>query len=1330
MIRSKVRQLATMSALMLASSAPLARAQLLCPHPDPVEVDTGGTYCLLPPGFVLWAWPEGYCGCQPGRLFEVICYGGATSGATQNGTCSVECHDAVGELACPGPNGNRNIELPCNDCDQLQKGGAPAAPTTRGKPVSVTTGAVFFTHTDATVGELSLSRTYNSGRLDSTRYGRFGPGWNSSADTRLRIIDPWTIEARSANGFAQYYLDSDLDGTFEAALPVSYDSHLETLSGGGGYLRVMRTGEVETYSASGALLSFVDASGVATTYQYDGQGRLTTMTRRGRSLGLFYSDGTARPAQLLGPENVVLATYTYTSGGALETVRYPDGGGYKYGYDSAGKMAWVSDLDGHLIERHEYWGSQALTSETSDGRDKLTFTYNAGSTVVTDATGVATTYEYATFAHVARVTKVTGPCSDCGGSGGVGTRVWTYDGSGNVVRYQNEIGDQWNYTFGPEKELLTETDPYEQTTTYTYYADGRIHTRSGPDGSLTTYTYGPAGPLTLGEKVSASETRTTAMTYTASGQLESVTDPRSKTTSMSYTSMGDLETVTDPLSHVTHFGYDSFGRRSTIQDPLGHTTTTAYDSQGRVTRVTQHDGTHSDFAYDRRGRRTSVTDAAGRVTRYVYDPYGRLERTIDPMGGATVYVYDLMGRLTSLTDANGHTTRFVYDQDRLVQTIYPGTDSPTETYTYDAGGRIRTKTDRRGVLTTFDYDALGRLKSKTYSDGTPTATYTYDEDGAIGRLTTAANGTDTLHWTYDLLGQLKSESSTRNSSSVSYVYDAAGNRVSVSLDGQVFVTYQYDDASRLTNITRGSSVFGFEYDDANRRTRMTYPNGVTTTYAYDSLNRLTGLQAQRPGPDPTVTSFGYTYDAAGNRVTKVLPEFTETYAYDPLYRLTGVDRTGTQTGLWRYAYDGVGNRTSAQTGAAAIESTYDERNQLRSSTAGGQMLWRGTLDEPGNVIFTSALVNGQPARMLPGNVFEAALDMHSGTNAVELRATDVNGNVTTKNYEVDVAGNGATYTYDPNGNLTSKTEGTDNWAYTWNAENQLVKVEKNGAEAARFAYDAGGRRVEKVAGGVTTTYVFDEREILREQQGASVTKYTHGPGGDEPIEGEADGSALYYSADGIGSLAAASTSAGVVAFTRQYDAWGTLQDGASRDGYAFTGREWDPEISLYYYRARYYEPNIGRFISEDPIGLRGDLNLYRYALANPIRFRDPLGLDVNICLYPEGAHGAGHAGFGVGGESGTEGFYPKWPGMPAAPGIVKPDSEYKQKECRVLPSTPDQDTCMLKCRQRRKEHPGFYDVNARNCATYVQDCLAECKLPPGWRTSVPTWWYHSYDKTK
>jgi RHS repeat-associated protein len=164
-----------------------------------------------------------------------------------------------------------------------------------------------------------------------------------------------------------------------------------------------------------------------------------------------------------------------------------------------------------------------------------------------------------------------------------------------------------------------------------------------------------------------------------------------------------------------------------------------------------------------------------------------------------------------------------------------------------------------------------------------------------------------------------------------------------------------------------------------------------------------------------------------------------------------------------------------------------------------------------------------------------------------------------------------------------------------------------------FRYDALGRRIVKTIGATVQGFTYDGEDILREVRSASSTWiYTHGPGIDEPLAriNEA-GAWRYFHADGLGSIVAITNSGGVVTETIDYDPFGQLLSG-SPPRHGFTGREWDGEIGMYYYRARYYDPKIGRFISEDPIGFEGGLNRYAYVDNNPVRYTDPAGL-IKVC---------------------------------------------------------------------------------------------------------------------
>jgi RHS repeat-associated protein len=236
------------------------------------------------------------------------------------------------------------------------------------------------------------------------------------------------------------------------------------------------------------------------------------------------------------------------------------------------------------------------------------------------------------------------------------------------------------------------------------------------------------------------------------------------------------------------------------------------------------------------------------------------------------------------------------------------------------------------------------------------------------------------------------------------------------------------------------------------------------------------------------------------------------------------------------------------------------------------------------------------------------VDSASGTNTVVVEATDPSSNTRTNTYEVEVSGTGTTYEHDANGNLIEKDDGTDAWTYEWNAENRLTDVLKNAQTVATFSYDPLGRRVEKVAGATTTTFTYDWEDIVRETAGGATVYYVHGSGLDEPLAGINGATMVYYHADGLGSVLKITDANGDVVHEYRYDSFGRLELGSSRHGYSFTGREWDPEIELYYYRFRYYDAEGGRFINEDPIRLAGGVNLFRYVRNNPVIFVDHFGL--------------------------------------------------------------------------------------------------------------------------
>jgi RHS repeat-associated protein len=192
----------------------------------------------------------------------------------------------------------------------------------------------------------------------------------------------------------------------------------------------------------------------------------------------------------------------------------------------------------------------------------------------------------------------------------------------------------------------------------------------------------------------------------------------------------------------------------------------------------------------------------------------------------------------------------------------------------------------------------------------------------------------------------------------------------------------------------------------------------------------------------------------------------------------------------------------------------------------------------------------------------------------------------------------------------------DTTTYAWDYENQLIKVVTPDGTVTEFAYDPFGRRIVKKvtvnSASTTTHYFYDNGNILFDYDDAGTigNRYTDGTATDEHLRVDTGKGKYYYHADGLGSIIAVTDTAGIVVQTYQYDAFGNLKDQKNRvkQPYAYTGREWDKETGLYYYRARYYDPMEGRFISKDPIGFDGGLNLYNYTDSNPVNKIDPFGL--------------------------------------------------------------------------------------------------------------------------
>ena len=708
---------------------------------------------------------------------------------------------------------------------------------------------------------------------------------------------------------------------------------------------------------------------------------------------------------------------------------------------------------------------------------------------------------------------------------------------------------------------------------YTYDQYGNPLSRTDENGNTTTYTYDPNGNvLTVTVPISSGHTATTTYTYNSFGDVLTVTDPLGFVTTNTYDSNGNLLSVTTPApgngasASVTQFAYNSLGELTNITDPRGNATSLTYTSAGLIQTITDAQSNVTTYGYDSRGNRTSVTDANNKQTMFAYDAMGRLTKITYPDSTTTQFGYDYRGRRTSVTDQNNKTTNYAYDDaDRLI-TVTDAANNVT-TYGYDSESNLTSIQDASHNTTHFAYDAFGRVTQTTFPSGY-VETYGYDN---VGNLTSKIDRKNQLiTYTYDQLNRV-TRKSYPDTSQVNYTYDD-DSRLTQVTDPTGTYHFTFDNMGRLTGtstqyafLTSRTFTTSYSYDAASNRSGFTDPEGGNTSYAFDTLNRL---QTLTPPAAVSGGNFGFGYDVLSRRTSLTRPNAVNTsYGYDNLSRLLSVThaKSGTTLDGATYTVDNAGNRLTRtpQPSGAASTYGYDNIYELQSVTQNGSTKESYTYDPVGNRLSN---VSGS------GWSYNTSNELNSRPSY--------------------------TYTYDYNGNTLTKVVGSNTTSYAWDFENRLTSVNLPGSGGTvSFAYDPFGRRIKKVSSAGTSIYAYDGDNLIEEtnSSGTAVARYSQGLNIDEPLAMLRSGTTSYYQADGLGSLTSLSNTSGALAST--YDSFGNLlaSSGSIVNNFRYTGREFDTETSLYYYRARYYDPSTGRFLNEDPWHFDGGINFYTYA---------------------------------------------------------------------------------------------------------------------------------------
>ncbi|WP_146160792.1 RHS repeat domain-containing protein [Deinococcus arcticus] len=673
----------------------------------------------------------------------------------------------------------------------------------------------------------------------------------------------------------------------------------------------------------------------------------------------------------------------------------------------------------------------------------------------------------------------------------------------------------------------------------------------------------PRGNVTIREfNISGSLMKETVAAGTALQRVKTVN--RTKENPRYSTSGGKPPTTVLPNDPGNDSG-SNFVR--SIVDSAGRTTTFTYDAMGNPTRSVGPQGTVS-ATYNSLGQALTITNELNQTITFSYDARGNLTQVKDALSRITTMIYNDRGQLTTVQAPLNRVTTFQYDGPNLISITDP--IGRTSTFTYNQYGWVSSRTDPLGRVTRYQYDINGQLAKAIASDGSVTAMQ-YD---AHGNLQQVKDPLDRIFkWNYDWGSRITSATDPLNQSE-KYVYDLGGNVTQFTDRKNQDAAAVYDTLNRRISATDIVGTIAYEYNDQDQITSVT-ENGRRITYAYDSYDRL----KSETTPEGTIA---YTYDVLGKRTgMSINGGNSVTYAYDDGNRLIAMTRDNQAV---IFTYDDADRITgvSLPNGVTGLY-VYDPADQLieirymRGSTLLGNLIY--TYDEAGQRTSTG----GSFARtILPASASEAVYD---GNN----RANKWKGN---------------TLEYDANGNLTS--DGF--YSYIWNSRNQLTQVKQGANIVSQYSYDANGRRYSRNLNGDTTTFLYDGINAIQERSGNTTTNF-FGAGVDNYFSKSTGEGALTYLKDALGSTLGLVNANGAFSSTYVYGPYGeTIQTGnVDSNSNQYAAREKDAG-NLYYYRARYYNSELGRFISQDPIGLEGGINWYAYANGNPVQISDPYGL--------------------------------------------------------------------------------------------------------------------------
>jgi RHS repeat-associated protein len=643
----------------------------------------------------------------------------------------------------------------------------------------------------------------------------------------------------------------------------------------------------------------------------------------------------------------------------------------------------------------------------------------------------------------------------------------------------------------------------------------------------------------------------TRYTYNQNGLIASIADPMQRTTRYEWSDSGELQKIIDPEGHQRIIAYDLWGQIASAEIILTDGSSSGavqffYTPVGQLEKVVAPNGDTTTYTYNDNDQLIRYSDSQGRTTEFKYDGLSQVVERVDPEGNCLKYEYDSERNLTALINQNGEKYQFFYDgNERLIKEI--GFDGRVQEYAYDKAGRLVQHTDAGEVSTQFERDGLGQLLTRTSRS-----------------ITQPSLDPEVVRFRYDPKGRLLESYNAHQF--ISFSYNAFGNLTK---------EHHSDLNAQRQRVSSSMMDIGFSNVWPGKRSGMQLPDGQTINYGFDPHNRLSHIAFN----GNVITQIER--DFLGREVKRAQGDLVTYAEYDPagrLHKQISFNQKQKIAGPIQreYGYDNFGNVDRLCDGPQETRYVYDLLDRLKRA--------EGSIPE------TFAF---DPA----GNLLQAG------------EGNDTNSSV--KGNRLYMQGD-RKYTYDSRGNLIQENRGKDGklvTTYEYNLNNQLTKVTKNG-QTTTYTYDPLGRRISKADAFGTTRYLWAADQMVQEQRNNIKKTYIYEPESFRPVAQVVDQNVYHYHLDHLGTPQELTDDSGKIVWKVRYKTYGNVavkEVEEIENNLRFQGQYFDEETGLHYNRFRYYNPNTGQFITQDPMGLLGGVNNYQYA-PNPVGWVDPWGL--------------------------------------------------------------------------------------------------------------------------